>query len=284
MPLSQGEIYDTHDHFIDTIFTSKQLKSPSTTLTKKALYRRILIGGYPSVQNENVEDRAAWMRNYLNLLLQRDIKDLAQIEKLTELPNLLKILAARVSNLLNVADVSRDSKIPAKTLHRYLALLETIFIINLKQTWSNNITVRITKAPKLYMVDSGLLAYLLDVSLEKMIENSPHTGKIIENFVMTELQKQATWNKKEIGIYHFRASSGEEVDIVLQDRSGNIIGIEIKNSSTVTPQDFKGIKYLREKAKNNFIKGIILYTGSQYIPFEKDLFALPINALWENIT
>jgi uncharacterized protein len=284
MPLSQGEIYNHEEHFIDIIFGKKQLKSPKKNLTKKALYKRIVTGGYPSVQNFNTEDQEAWMRNYLNLILQRDIKDLAQIEKITELPNLLKILAARASNLLNVAEVARDSKIPAKTVHRYIALLETIFIVNLKQTWSNNITSRITKTPKLYLVDSGLLAYLLDTPLEKLLENSPHTGKIIENFVMNELQKQSTWSKLQIQIYHFRTSSGEEVDIILEDRSGNIVGIEIKNSTTVNPSDFKGLRYLREKAKDNFIKGIILYTGSQYIPFEKNLFALPVNALWEDIT
>ncbi len=284
MPLSQGEIYNHEEQFIDTIFGKKQLKSPQKSLTKKALYTRVIMGGYPSVQNLTVEDQEAWMRNYLNLILQRDIKDLAQIEKITELPNLLKILAVRASNLLNVAEVARDSKISAKTVHRYIALLETIFMVNLKQTWSNNATSRITKAPKLYLVDSGLLAYLLDVSLEKLLDDNLHTGKIMENFVMNELQKQSTWSKLHVQMYHFRTSSGEEVDIVLEDRSGNIVGIEIKNSTTVNPSDFKGLRYLREKAKDNFIKGIVLYTGSQYIPFEKDLFALPINALWEDIT
>ena len=132
MPLSQGEIYDEEEHFIDIVFSKKQLRSPKKSITKKALYKRMITGGYPSVQKSDEEDRTAWMRNYLNLILQKDIKDLAQIEKLTELPNLLKILAARASNLLNVADVARDSKIPDKTLHRYIALLETIFIINLQ--------------------------------------------------------------------------------------------------------------------------------------------------------
>lgn len=261
MPLSQGEIYDQEEHFIDIIFGKKQLKSPQKSLTKKALYKRIVTGGYP-VQNITVEDQEAWMRNYLNLILQRDIKDLAQIEKITELPNLLKILAARASNLLNVAEVARDSKISAKTVHRYIALLETIFLVNLKQTWSSTITSRITKAPKVYLVDSGLLAYLLDVSLEKLLADSPHTGKIVENFVMNELEKQSTWSKLHIQLYHFRTSSGEEVDIILEDRSGNIVGIEIKNRTTVNPSDFKGLRYLREKAKDNFIKGVVLYTGS----------------------
>ena len=206
MPLSQDEIYSTEEQFIDSIFSNKQLRSPKTSLTKKALYERILVGGYPLVQGTDEEDRSAWMRNYLNLILQRDIKDLAQIEKITELPNLLKILAARASNLLNVSEVARDIKIPVKTVQRYIALLETIFIINLKQSWNNNLTLRITKAPKLYLVDSGLLAYLLNFSIEKLLYDNTSTGKIMENFIMTELQKQATWSKTEVQLYHFRVS------------------------------------------------------------------------------
>ena len=216
------------------------------------------------------------------MLLQKDIKDLAQIEKLTELPNLLKILSSRASNLLNVAEVARESKLGAKTVHRYLALLETIFILNIQIPWSTNITQRFIKSPKVYIVDSGLLSYLLDTNLQKALTNSTHTGKIVENFVVGELKKQATWSKTIVNMYHCRTVGGEEVDIVLEDRSGNVVGIEIKSSETVGPEDFKGLKYLKEKIKDKFVKGIVLYAGSQYLPFEKRLCVLPINSLWDS--
>ncbi len=281
MPLSQGEIDSKEEKFVDEVFTDKQFKSPRVSLSKEDLYRRILVGGYPSVQNLNEEDRDAWMRNYLNLILQRDIKDLANIEKLTEIPNLLKILAARAANLLNVAEIARETKIVAKTVHRYLALLETIFMISLQRSWSNNLMLRLIKSPKIYLVDSGLLSYLLDINLERALKDSLQMGKVIENFAMSELKKQSSWSKTQPKLYHFRTTAGEEVDIVLENRSGNIVGIEIKNSSKVTPEDFKGLKYLKTKAKEKFVKGIVLYTGSQYVPFGENLFALPINSLWE---
>jgi len=281
MPLSQGEILQHKEQFIDLIFSEQPLKSPANKLTKKELYEKMLVGGYPSVQQVDQETRDAWLRSYLNLLLQKDIKDLAQIEKLTELPNLLKLLAARASGLLNVAELSRDSKLVAKTLHRYLALLETIFIINTQPAWSTNLSVRFVKAPKLYFIDSGLLMYLLDMNIEKAAAENVHMGRVLENFVVSELQKQATWSTQSVNFYHFRTSSGEEVDTVIENRSGNIVGIEIKASSKVTPQDFKGLTFLQEKAKEKFVRGIVLYTGTEYVPFGERLCALPINSLWQ---
>jgi len=169
-----------------------------------------------------------------------------------------------------------------------MALLETIFIIYTQPAWSTNLTLRVTKAPKIYLGDTGLFSYLLDITIEKTIkagiyDDNIHAGKIIENFVLNELRKQATWSKKEVKFYHFRTSNGEEIDILLQDRSGNVVGIEVKSNSKVTPEDFRGLKYLKEKAKDKFIKGIVLYARSQTVPFGENFFALPINSLWEEI-
>lgn len=281
MPLSQGELDQQKEHFIDFVFGQKPLKSPSNKISQRELYEKILVGGYPSVQQVDFQTREAWLRSYLNLILQKDIKDLAQIEKVTELPNLLRLLAARAAGLLNVAELSRESTIAAKTLHRYLALLETIFIVNTQPAWSTNLSIRFVKAPKLYFVDSGLLAYLLDMNIEKAMDDSVHMGRILENFVVSELQKQATWSKQLINLYHFRASSGEEVDAVMENRSGQVVGIEIKTSKKVTSQDFKGLSFLQNKAKQRFVQGIVLYTGSEYVPFGKQLCALPVSALWQ---
>lgn len=283
MPLSQGEINNKKDLFIDAVFNKQTIKSKINPISKEDLYKKILLGGYPSVQNFDEDGCEAWMRNYLNLILQKDVKDLAQIEKIIELPNLLRILASRSSNLLNVAELSRESKIGAKTLHRYIALLETIFMINLQNPWNTNISQRFIKSPKIYLIDSGLLSYLLDTNIQKALSNSTHMGKIFENFVVGELKKQATWNKTITQIYHCRTAGGEEIDIILEDRSGNIIGIEVKSSEAVTKDDFKGLKYLKEKIKDKFLMGIVLYTGSLYMPFDKNLFALPINSLWEDV-
>ncbi len=168
-----------------------------------------------------------------------------------------------------------------QTVHRYMALLATIFLINLHSPWHTNLTLRIIKSPKLYLIDSGLLTYLLGIDLERALDDTLAMGKVIENFVVTELRKQITWSKTIPQIHHFRTISGIEVDIVLENRAGDIVGIEVKNAAKVVPTDFKGLTYLQEKAKSKFKKGIVLYTGSKVVPFGNKLFAVPIHALWE---
>lgn len=282
MPLSQGEITGTIESWIDTAFSSKSFMQPQEIMSKKTLYQKIITGGYPSsVLASNDENRDAWMRSYINLLLQRDIKDLAQIEKITELPNLLKILAHRASNLLNVAEISRECKMVAQTVHRYIALLQTIFIITLQQSWHSNLSLRYIKSPKVYLVDSGLLSYLLGINLERSFTEQVAMGKVLENFMLNELKKQATWSKTGPDGYHFRTTSGTEVDILLENRQGEIVGIEVKSAEKISPDDFKGLKLLAQNMDQKFIKGIVFYCGSQVVPFGDKLWALPITCLWQ---
>jgi predicted AAA+ superfamily ATPase len=280
MPLSQGEIFHHQETFIDNLFLDQPLTQPKKYITRDELYAHIVRGGYPSVQHTDVEDSDAWMRSYINLLLQRDIKDLAQIEKITELPNLLNILAHRTSNLLNVAEVARDCKMVTQTVHRYMSLLETIFLITLHQPWHTNISLRSIKSPKLYMIDTGLLCYLTGLTTERVKQEPVLIGKILENFIVSELKKAATWSTTKPNFYHFRTNDGREVDIILENRAGQIVAIEIKGSDTVGISDFKGIKYLQEKVPDRLIKGIVLYTGSQMVPFGNNLYAIPIPYLW----
>lgn len=282
MPLSQGEILGIEETFIDTAFNDTfTIKPLKNILSKKEVCAKVVIGGYPSVQGVDEETREAWMRSYLNLILQRDIKDLAQIEKLTELPLLLKLLAFRAANLMNVAEVARESKMVDQTLHRYIALLETIFLIYVQPAWSTNFALRFIKSPKLYLVDSGLLAYLLGINIDRSINDPIHMGKLLENFVLDEIKKQITWSKVKPQMYHFRTSDGQEVDIVLENRAGDIVAIEIKSSESVSQSDFKGLRFLQEKMRNKFIRGFVLYTGSEIVPFGPNLFALPVAALWQ---
>lgn len=279
MPLSQGELHNTTETFIDTLFAGKvpELGKP---MSRSALAERIITGGFPTMQSKDTTDQEHWMEGYIDTLLQREVQELSRVEDITRLPTLLKYLATMAGSLVNVAEVSRKTQIPAASLHRYLALFQTLFILNLQPSWSPNLGMRVVKASKLYLLDSGLLAHLLGINHARAMDNPVLMGPIIENFVVNELYKQATWSKLRVTVHQWRMENGIEVDIVLEDRAGNVVGIEIKSNENARPSDFNGLKALQEKIGNKFVQGIVLYQGTQMTPFGAGLTALPISTLW----
>lgn len=162
-----------------------------------------------------------------------------------------------------------------------MTLLETTFLIETVPAWSGSIKNRLIKAPKLFIGDAGLLSYLLDLNLERLQLNPTLAGALTENFVVGELNKQAGWSKIQVKMFHFRTSNDREVDIILENRTGELVGVEVKASSTINKNDFKGLQLLADSLPDKFKRGIILYTGSQFLAFGKNLFAVPIQALWK---
>jgi predicted AAA+ superfamily ATPase len=280
-PLSQGEIHNIKEDFIDRIFAKDFSLLKTESLSRKALFSRIIHGGYPEILTRKDETRRQdWFESYITAILQRDIRDLTNIEGLTILPKLLRLLAARSASLLNYAELSRTSGIPHTTLMRYMTLLQTTFLISLILPWSGNFSKRLVKTPKLYLNDTGLLSYLLGINENRFETEFNGSGMLLENFVANELRKQLTWNKTRAEIYHYRTQSGQEVDLVLEDKAGSCVGIEVKSAANITERDFKGLYAFAEQIKNKFICGILFYTGEQILPFGKRFYALPVSALW----
>jgi len=279
-PFSQGEIVGKKETFIEDLFSKNFSKLKSDTNTRKTLCKRLITGGYPPVINRDIEGMIAWFNSYLTTILQRDVQDLAKIEGLSQLPNLLRLIATRAGGLLNVSELSRSSGIPSSTLHRYLTLLQTLFMISFLQPWSINLGKRLVKSPKVYLIDSGILLHLLKTDEEKLFSDTHAFGKAIENFVVTELLKHASWSKIEVSVFCYRTQTGIEVDIVLEDNSGNVVGIEIKGSETVIYNDFKNLQQFQSIVGKSFIGGIVLYAGQEVIPFGNNLWAVPISSLW----
>ena len=166
------------------------------------------------------------------------------------------------------------------TLKRYLALLEATFLIKRLPAWFKNVGKRLLKTPKIYLTDTGLLSYLAGVDQNRLNTDSRFIGQLLESFVMQELFKQASWSNTLPKLYYYRSVSGREVDFVLENRAGNIVGIEVKAATTVRSVDFNGLTELKELLGKRFLKGIVLYTGQRTVPFGENLFAVPVSALW----
>ena len=278
-PLSQGELQGITDTFVEWAFKEQTQLVPEK-LSKDTLYHKIITGGYPLVQDLDADSKDAWFNSYTTALLQRDVQDLAHISGLSEFPHLLQLLATRTATLLNTAELARTSGLATTTLHRYLTLLKTLFLVDFQRPWSSHLGKRLVKSPKTYFVDTGLVSFLLSLDSDKALSNPQLMGPVLENFVQAEIIKQVSWSSVRIKPYHFRTQNGIEVDIVLENGSGQLVGIEIKNSETVTPKDFKGLTHLQETTQDKFVKGIVLYAGSEIIPFGAQLYAMPISSLW----
>jgi uncharacterized protein len=279
-PLAQSELEGTNGLFIEMLFEKKLPHMPEEKLTKHDLYKRVITGGFPSVQKTDHEGTKAWFEGYVTTLLYRDVQELANITGLVELPRLLRIIATRIGGLFNAADISRSTGISATTLHRYITLLETLFLVQFLLPWFSNLGKRLLKSPKLFCVDTGLISFLLDLDAARLNNDQILASHILENFVLMELRKQATWSSIRVSLLHMRSAAGAEVDIVLETPAGEIIGIEIKNSATVQAKDFSGLNFLREAAGDTFLRGIIIYTGSSAVPFGDNFWAIPISWLW----
>ena len=279
-PFSIGELAGTREGFVTRLFDGAIAK---TTLisTQHDLAFRVARGGYPEAVQRKAEDRrSAWFASYISTILQRDVRDLARVDALHQLPNLLKLLAARTSGLMNLADIGRDAGLPHTTLTRYLALLETVFLVHRLPAWSPNLGKRLVKAPKLHLVDTGLACHLIGADVRRISEDRALLGRMMETFVVGELRKQLSWTAPHTSLYHFRTATGSEADVVLEKSDGSVAGVEIKASATVTASDFTALQALRDQLGKRFHAGIVLYLGDHIVPFGDKLWLVPLPALW----
>ena len=278
-PLSQGEILERGEGFLDAARRARLPGEPSGVTAADAA-GRIVRGGYPAVYTSTERRRATWLRSYVTGVLGRDVRELSSIEAVAALPRLVALLATRVATLVNLADVSRTTGIPYTTLQRHLALLDRTYLIHFVPGWGMKLGTRVLKTPKLVFADTALAAALLHLGAARLTRESI-SGPILENFVIMELEKQASWHEERPRLYHFRTPKGLEVDAVLEFEEGEVVGIEVTQSQTVTGADFRGLNELAKLAGKRFRVGVILYLGRRVVPFGKRLYAVPMAALWE---
>ena len=280
-PLSQSEIEGSPHNLIDALFGRAPWARRTVPTDRAELARRLVAGGFPEgLGRADPQRRDAWFRAYLASLLQRDVRDYANIEGLHGMPRLLSLLAARASSLLNMAEVSRATGIAHSTLRRYLSLLEALFIVQPLPAWSANLGKRLVKAPKLHLIDAGLTAHLRGCADTAALALSPQLGPLLETFAVQELRRHLRWAETAATAWHFRTAAGQEVDLVLETPDQRIVGVEVKASASITQGDFSGLRELANAAGKAFARGVVLYTGEQLMPFEEALWAVPLGVLW----
>lgn len=276
-PLSQGEIDDAPDGFVDAAFAlGAGLHGGAAATGREDYVARMARGGYPEAwRRETPRRRQRFFEGYVADLLGRDVKQVAEIAKVGDMRRLVSLLAAQTSGLLNINRLARELSISAPTVRSYIEILETIYLVRLVPAWSANLTTRAVATPKVIFVDTGLANYLTAGATT----DAP-LGGLLENFVLGELARQLTWSRTSARLYHYRDRDQYEVDGVVENNAGQIVGVEVKAAETVRAGDFRGLKLLQRRLGARFRAGFVLYCGTDSLSFGDGLCCLPISALW----
>jgi predicted AAA+ superfamily ATPase len=254
----------------------KQLNDRGIPLTQA-----IKAASFPELLQFDIEKRRTWFDGYITTILQRDVRQLAELEKINVLPLMLKVLATRVGGLINDSDISREVGLNSVTSKSYRSILKMMFLAFDVKPWYRNIGKRLVKSPKGYLLDTLMACHLLDQDLDDIAKGKPDLfGHLLENFVATELQKQLSNGDTKAELFHFRTSDQKEVDFIIERPDGSVLAIEVKRSESVTIADFKGIMEFASITNDDFIGGIVLYSGKDAVPFGKNLWAVPFHVLW----
>jgi predicted AAA+ superfamily ATPase len=280
-PFSQGELLGRREGFVDALVRPGPLRARTAAMSWRELVPKIVRGGFPeAVSRRDADRRRQWFESYITSTIERDVRDLANIQRLREMPRILALAAARSTATLNLSDLARDAQLPLTTLQRLWALLEATFVVATIPAWSANLTSRIVKSPKLTMLDTGFLCHLLGIDAARLIEDGAMAGPVLETFVVNELAKQIEWSAERPSLFHFRTHKQQEVDVVLETRAGAVVGIEVKKTASPSASDFAGLRVLKESTGSRFVRGVLLCMVSEPVAFGPDLLACPVSALW----
>jgi predicted AAA+ superfamily ATPase len=281
LPFAQSEIFSTPGRLLDRLFTGEEPVAAENSPLGDELIALVLRGGYPEALRRRVPARrTAWLEDYVAQILDRDVRDIASIDQLDRLPRLLQVLAEHAGQLINHTSFGAALGLSSVTAQKYVAILERLFLVRTLAPWSSNRLSRLIKTPKLHFLDSGLLAALREDEEQALRENRSRFGAVLESFVVAELLKLVSWSERRVSLSHYRTKDQDEVDVVIEDRRGRIIGIEVKASATVRPQDFRGLRQLQEAVGDRFVRGLVLHDHDRVTPFGEKLQAAPLSVLW----
>ncbi|WP_382204250.1 ATP-binding protein [Hydrogenophaga defluvii] len=281
LPLSQAEIQGRPNDFLQRAQAQTwPLSHPLWAAPQRDTVGQVLAGGYPEMrQRPTAARRQAWAKAYIQTLVERDVRDIAQIDQLHQLPHTLAVAAAQCGQLFNATQAGAQLGLNGKTVDKYLGILEKLFLVQRLPAWSHNELSRLIKAPKLHFLDAGLQASMTRLSSDLVFNQRARWGATLETWVHAELRKALSLSADAWFLSHYRDKDQVEVDFVLESPLRQIMGIEVKAAATVQASDFKGLKKLQSLTGDAFTTGIVLYDGTQALSFGSGLWAVPLSAL-----
>jgi uncharacterized protein len=281
-PLSQGELAGVREQFVDRLLAGESPRIEGAEVGRSAYAERVATGGFPDTHVRGARARKRFFASYVPSLLGRDVGDISRVRDVADIGRLLRVVATRSGALMSARSMGADLGLDHKTTIAHVKILEDLFLVRRLSSWHTNLGSRQVKTPKLHVSDSGLLAHLVNADARRLVENAALAGPIFETFVAMELERQCSWSELEPSLFHYRDSQQREVDIVLELRSGEVAGVEVKTAATIRQRDFAGLRHLRATLGDRFKAGVVLYTGERTLPFGPRLTAVPLCGLWQS--
>ena len=244
------------------------------------LAHTLVTGGYPEAQSRSARGRTRFFSSYIASIIGRDLDDIANVRNVENIERLLFVIAARSGGLTSFHGMGNDLELDANTVRSHTKILEDLFLVRQLKPWHVNLGNRQIKSSKAYVVDSGMLAHLIGADERRIVEDGAVAGTMLESFVAMELLRQADWAERPVQLFHYRDKQQRKVDVIIERHDGDVVGIEVKASSTPSTVDFTGLRYLRDKLGPRFKAGVVLHTGADTLPFGDRLGAVPVSGLW----
>lgn len=281
-PLSQGEFTDKAPNFLDYAF-KQDFDYKWDFYDRNTLIDIAFRGGFPEAAELTIRDRKQWHKDYMEALLDRDLKDIVHIQRRDAMQELIEILAAWSSKLMDISAICSGLSIRRPTVEAYINALKALYVIESLQPWTKTDYDRVGKHPKLFFSDSGLMYSLLSWSPDQTRLDPDRVGKLIETFTFNEISAQIEANQGAYSLYHYRDRTNREIDFLIEREDKTLLGLEVKAGSTVHIKDFQHLKWFQNNlAKDKPFIGIILYSGEFSLPFGPNLWAIPFGMLWPN--
>lgn len=216
-------------------------------------------GGYPEIASGKA-DTEHWFSSYIRTYVERDVRQIKSIENLAAFEKLLLLCAGRTGQQLNLSNLAIEAGINVNTVHSWLGLLQSSFIIYLLKPHHKNYNKRVVKTPKLYFYDTGLACALLGLKTSEELQFHAHRGALFENLIINEMLKSRFNKGLRNNLYYWRDNTGNEIDVLI-DNGGELMPVEIKSGTTVTDEFFKGIQFWQKLTGTK--KAMIVYGGEQ---------------------
>ena len=283
-PLSQAEISGSLTSVVDALLAGEPPRVTGAPKGRAASGELVVTGGFPGALALTARQRARYFRSYVQTVLGRDLPDVGQVRlDRSRLEQMLRVLAARASGLVNHSALGRDLGLDDKTVKAHIELLRQLFLLYRLAPWSVNLGARHIKTPKLIVADSGMAAALIGADAARFAapEQGSLAGMLLETFVVMELVKQATWSTTPVELYFYRDTEKREVDVVIESLSGDVAAVETKAAAGVTSSDTRGLELLRSKLGSRFKAGAVVYSGEHTLRLSDRIWAVPISGLWQ---